>query len=162
MKKSSFYAVCAAVASLALSSSVWAHHGDAGRYIEEVVTITGTVVETQLINPHAILVLDVPDANGKNVRWQAEIGGAQGLIRGGWTTDVKTGTKVTLTGRRLKSGAPYMNLTERARIILTDSGKEVLRNANFGQPAPTAPGGTSGSANAPPPAAPAKPAAPGY
>jgi hypothetical protein len=81
------------------------------------------------------------------------------MIRGGWTNDVKPGTKVTLTGRRLKSGAPYMNMTERARIILTDSGKEVHRNANFGQPAPTAPGGTSGSANAP---APAKPAAPGY
>ena len=162
MKKSSYFAVCVAVASLALSGSAWAHHGDAGRYIEEVVTITGTVLETQLINPHAILVLDVADPSGKTVRWQAEMGGAQGLIRGGWTTDVKPGTKVTLTGRRLKSGAPYMNLTERARVVVTDTGKEVLRNANFGQPAPTAPGGTSGSANAPAPAAPAKPAAPGY
>ena len=121
MKKSSFFAGCVAVASLALSGSVLAHHGDAGRYIEDVVEITGTVVETQLINPHAILVLDVTDPNGKKVRWQAEMGGAQGLIRGGWTTDVKPGTKVTLTGRRLKSGAPYMNLTERARVIVTDT-----------------------------------------
>ena len=160
MKKNSFFVVCMTVVSLALSGLAWAHHGDAGRYIEEVVTITGTVLETQLINPHAILVIDVADPSGKTVRWQAEMGGAQGLIRGGWTTDVKPGTKVTLTGRRLKSGAPYMNLTERARIILTDSGKEVLRNANFGQPAPTAPGGTSGSAAAP--GAPAKPAGPGY
>ena len=40
----------------------------------------------------------------------------------------------TLTGRRLKSGAPYMNLTERARVILTDSGKVVMQNANYGQP----------------------------
>jgi hypothetical protein len=143
------------VASLALSGSVLAHHGDAGRYIEEVVTITGTVVETQLINPHAILVLDVEDG-GKKVRWQAEMGGAQGLIRGGWTNDVKPGTKVTLTGRRLKSGAPYMNLTERARVVLADSGKEVLRNANFGQPPPAGGGGTSSSAGTPPPAAPAR------
>ena len=156
MKKSSIFAGCVAVASLALSGSVLAHHGDAGRYIEDVVEITGTVVETQLINPHAILVLDVTDPSGKRVRWQAEMGGAQGLIRGGWTTDVKPGTRVTLTGRRLKSGAPYMNLTERARIILTDSGKEVLRNANYGQPAPTGAGGTSGSAATPPPAAPAR------
>jgi len=156
VKKSSIFAGCVAVASLALSGSVLAHHGDAGRYIEDVVEITGTVVETQLINPHAILVLDVTDPSGKRVRWQAEMGGAQGLIRGGWTTDVKPGTRVTLTGRRLKSGAPYMNLTERARIILTDSGKEVLRNANYGQPAPTGGGGTSGSAATPPPAAPAR------
>ena len=127
--------------SLALSGAAWAHHGDAGRYIEEVVEITGTVVETQLVNPHSILVLDVADPNGKTVRWQAEMGGAQQLIRGGWTNDVKAGTKVTLTGRRLKSGAPYMNLTERARVVLADTGKVVMQNANFGQPAPTGGGG---------------------
>ena len=145
MKKSSFFAGCVAVASLALSGSVLAHHGDAGRYIEDVVEITGTVVETQLINPHAILVLDVTDANGKKVRWQAEMGGAQGLIRGGWTQDVKPGTKVTLTGRRLKSGAPYVNLTERANVVLPDTGKEIWRTANYGEAAPPpSEGGTSG------------------
>lgn len=145
MKKSPFVAVGVMAVALTLSGSAWAHHGDAGRYIEDVITITGTVVETQLINPHAILVFDVNE-NGKNTRWQAELGGAQSLIRAGWTTDVKPGVKVTLTGRRLKSGAPYMNMTERARMILADSGKEVLRNENYGQPstapnigAPTAP-----------------------
>ena len=153
MKKSSFVTVGVMAAALTLSGSAWAHHGDAGRYIEEVITITGTVVETQLINPHAILVFDVNE-NGKNVRWQAELGGAQGLIRSGWTNDVKPGVKVTLTGRRLKSGAPYMNMTERARMILADSGKEVLRNANFGQPPPTGEGGTSNTGA--PAAAPAK------
>ena len=143
MRKNSFIAVCAAVGVLALSGSTLAHHGDAGRYIEEVIEITGVVVETQLINPHSILVFDVADDGGKTVRWQAEMTGAQALIRRGWTNDVKPGTSVTLTGRRLKSGAPYMNMTERARIILTDSGKEVLRNANFGEPPPTGGAGTS-------------------
>ena len=138
MKKTLFLAVCAAVGSLVLAGSAWAHHGDAGRYVEEVVEVTGVVVETQLVNPHSILVLDVTDATGKTVRWQAEMGGAQQLIRAGWTTDVKTGTKITITGRRLKSGAPYMNLTERARVMLADSGKVVLQNANYGQAAPTA------------------------
>jgi len=138
VKKTLFLAVCAAVGSLVLAGSAWAHHGDAGRYVEEVVEVTGVVVETQLVNPHSILVLDVTDATGKTVRWQAEMGGAQQLIRAGWTTDVKTGTKITITGRRLKSGAPYMNLTERARVMLADSGKVVLQNANYGQAAPTA------------------------
>jgi hypothetical protein len=137
VKKISLIAVCMAIGALAVTGAAWAHHGDAGRYIEEVVEITGAVVETQLVNPHSILVLDVTDG-GKTVRWQAEMGGAQQLIRSGWTNDVKAGTKVTLTGRRLKSGAPYMNLTERARVILADSGKVVMQNANYGQPAPTA------------------------
>ena len=135
MKKTLFFAVGIAVGALVLSGSAWAHHGDAGRYIEEVVEISGTVVETQLVNPHSILVLDVTDTTGKTVRWQAEMGGAQQLIRAGWNTDVKPGTKVTLTGRRLKSGAPYMNLTERARVVLADSGKVVMQNANYGQAA---------------------------
>ena len=137
MKKSVFIAVSFAIASLALAGGALAHHGDAGRYIEDVVELTGTVVETQLVNPHSILVVDV-DTNGKMVRWQAEMGGAQQLIRSGWTVDVKPGTKVTLTGRRLKSGAPYMNLTERARVVLADGGKVVHQTANFGQPAATA------------------------
>jgi hypothetical protein len=137
VKKIPYMAVCIAAGSLVLSGAAWAHHGDAGRYIEDVVEITGTVIETQLVNPHSILVLDVP-TEGKTVRWQAEMGGAQQLIKSGWTTEVKTGTKVTLTGRRLKSGAPYMNLTERARVVLADSGKVVMQNANYGQPPPTA------------------------
>jgi len=135
VKKMSFAAWCLGVGALVLAGPAWAHHGDAGRYIEDVVDVTGVVVETQLINPHSILVVDVADPSGKTVRWQAEMGGAQQLIRSGWTNDVKPGVKVTLSGRRLKSGAPYMNLTERARVMLTDSGKVVMQNANYGQAA---------------------------
>jgi hypothetical protein len=131
VKKSSFFAVF--VGSLVLSGSAWAHHGDAGRYIEEVMSITGVVVESQLVNPHSILLFDVTDARGQTVRWQAELGGGQELIRNGWINDMKPGAKVTLTGRRVKSGAPYISMTERARIILTDSGKEVYRTKNFGE-----------------------------
>jgi len=134
VKKSMCFAVSVAMVSLALSGSAWAHHGDAGRYIEDVVEVTGVVVETQLINPHSILVFDVV-TDGKTVRWQAELGGAQGFIRNGWTTKVTPGTTVTLEGRRLKSGAPYMNMTERARLVVTDTGEEMLRNSNYGQPA---------------------------
>jgi hypothetical protein len=144
VKKSSFFAVFAAVGSLVLSGAAWAHHGDAGRYIEEVVVLTGVAVETHLTNPHVIFIFDVTDASGKTVRWQAEMGGAQQLIRSGWTKDVKPGVKVTLTGRRVKSGAPYMAMTERARIILTDSGKEVWRTENYGQTTNKVSGGPGG------------------
>ena len=139
MKKISFIALFAGVGALFLSASAWAHHGDAGRYVEEPVDITGTVLEVQLLNPHAILVLDVTDADGKTVRWQAEMGGAQRLMRQGFVNDVKIGTEVTLTGRRLKNGAPYINLTQRARLILTDSGEVVLQSSNYGEPLSTAP-----------------------
>ena len=41
-----------------------------------------------------------------------------------------------MIGRRLKSGSPYLNLTERANIVVTDTGKEIYRTENFGEPAP--------------------------
>lgn len=119
-----------------------AHHGDADRYTPEVMTVTGTVVELQMVNPHARIILDVEEG-GKTVRWQAELGGPQQLIKQfAWTpATLKKGTKITMIGRRLKSGAPYLNLTERANIVV-DGGKEIYRTTNFGEPAPVGPKGT--------------------
>lgn len=139
MKKGFFCAVVLGVGSLVLPGSAWAHHGDAGRYTEEVVTLTGTLVQLVLVSPHAMILLDVTE-NGTTTRWTAELGGPQQLGKQfGWTpaaTKAWIGNKVTLIGRRVKSGGPYMNLTERANIVLTDTGKEIFRTANFGQPAP--------------------------
>ena len=105
-----------------------AHHGDADRYNQEVVTVTGTVADVQMVNPHARIILDVEEG-GKTVLWQAELGGPQQLIKQfGWTpATIKKGMKLTMIGRRLKSGAPYLNLTERANIVVADTGKEIYR-----------------------------------
>lgn len=122
---------------------LYAHHGDADRYTPDVITVTGTVVELQMVNPHARIILDVEEA-GKTVRWQAELGGPQQLIKQfSWTpSTLKKGTKITMVGRRLKSGAPYLNLTERANIVLADGGREIYRTTNFGEAAPVGPKGT--------------------
>jgi hypothetical protein len=51
----------------------------------------------------------------------------------GWTADtLKPGDKITLTGRKVKSGGPYMNLTDRANVVMTDTGKEIFRTTNYG------------------------------
>ena len=133
MKSIWLTALGVAVGSL-LSGAALAHHGDADRYNETIVTVTGSIVELQMINPHAIVVFDV-EQDGKKVRWQAELGGPQQLQRQfGWTrSTMKAGEKITVSGRQAKSGAPYMNLTERANIVMTDSGKEIFRTANYGQ-----------------------------
>jgi hypothetical protein len=122
--------------ALGFSGPVFAHHGDAGRYDETLVTLNGSIVELQMINPHSIIVIDVPEAGGKVTRWQAEMGGPNALARGfGWTKNtLKSGDKVTLIGRRVKSGAPYMNLTERAVVYLTESKKLLFRTGNSDLP----------------------------
>ena len=138
MKKTFLCAVALAVASL-VPGAAWAHHGDAGRYNEDPVTLKGTVVQLVMVNPHALIIFDVNDG-GKSTRWTAELGGPQQLVKQfGWSpATVKAGMPITLVGRVVKSGDPYMNLTERSQITVTDSGKEIYRTANFGQPAPAA------------------------
>ena len=136
MKKLALLVVASSL--LLAAGPLLAHHGDAGRYEENVTVLTGTVVEVQLVDPHSIIVLDVPDEKGQTVRWQAELGGRNALAKNfGWNKNtLKFGDKLTITGRRVKSGAPYINLTEKANVVLTDSGKEIFRTPNYEPPAP--------------------------
>src|SRR5687767_1275148 len=133
----------AVVALLGWPGGVGAHHGDADRYNQDVVTVTGTVTDVQMVSPHARIIMEVEES-GKTVVWQAELGGPQQLIKQfGWTpATIKKGMKLTMIGRRLKSGSPYLNLTERANIVVADTKKEIYRTENFGAPAPTGPRGT--------------------
>ena len=135
MKKVPFVVIT--ISLLLVSLPLFAHHGDAGRYEENVTVLTGTVVEVQLVDPHSIIVLDVPNEKGQVVRWQAELGGRNALAKNfGWNKNtLKFGDKLTITGRRVKSGAPYINLTEKANVVLTDSGKEIFRTPNYEPPA---------------------------
>jgi hypothetical protein len=120
---------------LALATPAAAHHGDSGRYEDKLTTVSGTVVEVQLVNPHSVLIVDVTDASGKVVRWRGELGSAVSLKQIGWTrTTLKPGDAVTMTGRRLKNGSPAMTLSEGARV-LDGSGKELYRG-NDPAPAP--------------------------
>lgn len=113
-----------------------AHHSDAGRYDENTVIVSGTVVALRFVNPHSSIVLDVEE-NGQTTRWQVEMGSPRNLAQTfGWTAQtLKPGDQITLTGRRAKTGAPFLNLTERAQIRRTDSGEELFRTANYGEDA---------------------------
>ena len=127
-----------AVGLLLSAVPFFAHHGDAGRYEDTLTTLNGTLVELQLVDPHAILIVDVPDEKGQVVRWQAELGGRTVMTKTyGWNKNtLKFGDKLTIVGRRVKSGAPYINLTDRASIVLVDTGKEIFTvgKKNLGQP----------------------------
>ena len=127
------------LAALLLASPVLAHHGFAGRYDEEhPITVMGTVVEVQFLNPHSFIFFDVTD-KGKTTRWQAELGGAAQLNRGeGWTrTTLKVGDKITILGPQNKNGSGDMNLSHESKIIMTDTGK-VIHNSIKAEQAPPA------------------------
>ncbi|HAY46865.1 MAG TPA: hypothetical protein DCY55_11370 [Gammaproteobacteria bacterium] len=126
---------CAIFVSLFLAfvSATFAHHGDAGRYEDDATVLMGTVVTLQFINPHSKLIVDVLDENNEAVRWHAEFSNPGRMnSEFGWTRDIlKPGDKVTLTGRVRKGGAPLMNLTEKAQVVMTETGKQIYQTENF-------------------------------
>lgn len=117
-----------AVGLFVVSAPVLAHHGFAGRYDEEhPVTVQGTVLEFQFVNPHSAIVFEVKDKNGSPQRWHAELGGSNALRRAdGWDRDtLKPGDKITIIGPRNKDGSNDMNLSHESKITLTDTGKDI-------------------------------------
>jgi hypothetical protein len=113
---------------LAAAGPALAHHGFAGRYDEEhPVTVSGTVLDFQFINPHSAIIFEVKDKDGKSEQWKAELSGANALHReDGWSrTTLKPGDKITITGPRNKNGSNDMNLSHESKITMTDTGKEI-------------------------------------
>ena len=120
-----------------VSVPVLAHHGFAGRYDEEhPVTVQGTVLEFEFVNPHAAIIFEAKDKNGVPQRWHAELGGSNVLHRiDNWDRDtLKPGDKITITGPQNKNGSPDMNLSHESRIIMTDTGKEIHNSFKSAQP----------------------------
>jgi len=82
------------------TASVTAHHSFAAAYnMSESITITGTVVNVRLTNPHSFFFLDVENESGEIERWSFEAGTPSGMIRNGYSPQViREGDVVTITG----------------------------------------------------------------
>jgi len=90
---------------LLLTGPAFAHHG-AVAYETSQITVKGTIVEFDFINPHCQLFLDVPDDAGKVTKWDGEFTTPGTLRRRGWTKEMfKPGDQITLIGNRAKNGS---------------------------------------------------------
>ena len=101
-----------------------AHHAFAPVYDERrTVTIKGTVTEFKLVNPHAMMSVDVVDQAGKHVIWTVEMAGLLSLSRHGWTPrTVSAGEPITVTGNPTHTGSPRIFFT---RIVLADGTERI-------------------------------------
>lgn len=90
----------------------WAHHNTTARYdAEHPITLTGTIVQFRMINPHSQLDLEVTDEQGNKVTWLVEAGASSVMYRRGWRTDdLKPGDVVTVVGRPAYDGSPEMSM----------------------------------------------------
>jgi hypothetical protein len=101
---------------------VSAHHGTAAYDLDKTLTLKGTVISYEFINPHAEIRVAVTDDSGHTVNWLAETNNPNRLARRGWNRNtLKPGDSITIIGNPVKSGAPDMRLT---KVILA-SGAEM-------------------------------------
>ena len=101
-----------------ISQPVLAHHGTAAFERDQVATIKGTVVDYELINPHAEITLKVVQPSGETVDWNVEGVSLNMMVRAGFKRDsLKAGDTVTITGHPGKNGKPTMLFM---KIVLAD------------------------------------------
>lgn len=97
--------------------SAQAHHSNAASYINEIITVEGTVDRYVFRNPHIVVYLNVTDDSGKTVRWMSEGAAATGLRLAGWTGDtLSKGDLIRITGKAGRNNKPMVSLSEVSKI----------------------------------------------
>ncbi len=115
------------------SAAVRAHHSFAAEFDgNQPITLKGTVVRMDWINPHSWIHLDVKNTDGSVTRWMVEGGTPNTLVRRGFTkASLQPGTEITVEGFRAKNGA---NRANGADLILPDGRRLFMGSSGTGSP----------------------------
>jgi hypothetical protein len=89
-----------AAAMLLYGGQVYAHHSFAATYfVDQVVTVKGTVTEFLFRNPHSFLKVQAPDEKGEMQNWAVEWAGGAQLAQANVAKDtLKPGDQVIVSG----------------------------------------------------------------
>ena len=124
---------------MAIATSVSAHHSFSAEFdASKPVTLHGTILRMEWINPHSWLHIAVKNPDGTTSEWMIEAATPNTLFRRGYTKDaVKAGTEITVEGYRAKNGANRANGRD---MILPDGSRLFMGSAGTGAPGDTAGG----------------------
>jgi hypothetical protein len=97
-----------AAAAGPMSSVLLAHHAVAGVYdLNKEVVLQGKLVKLNFVNPHASIVLEVPNQDGSTTEWVLTTASVQVLTRQGVNkTSIKPGEILKVTVLPAKNGHP--------------------------------------------------------
>jgi hypothetical protein len=125
--------VALAVIALMAGAPVAAHHAFSAEFdANKPVTLKGSVVQVDWINPHSWLTIDVKDQAGKVATWKVEMGAPNQLLRRGWNKNtLPVGTEVVVEGYQAKNGSTIAN---GGRVTLADGRKLFVGSSGTGAP----------------------------
>ena len=96
------------------------------------VTLKGTVVKMDWVNPHTWIHLDVKNPDGTITRWMIEGGTPNTLVRRGFNKrSLEAGTEVTIEGYRAKNGS---NRANGADMLLPGGKRLFMGSSGTGAP----------------------------
>jgi hypothetical protein len=87
-------------------AQVSAHHAFAAEFdVNRPLTLKGTLIKWEMVNPHSWFHIGVKDKDGKVTTWMVEGGSPNQLIRTGVTKNtVPVGTELVVEGYQAKDG----------------------------------------------------------
>jgi Family of unknown function (DUF6152) len=129
-KRMGFAGLGAIAAMLATPPAGSAHHSFGAEFdFNKPLTLHGTVVKWEMINPHSFITLDAKNDDGTITQWSVQIGAPSFLYRNGWRKDsVKAGDELMITGYAAKDGS-HTAFGQQARL---PDGRRVLGGAILG------------------------------
>ncbi len=96
---------------IAGGAPIVAHHAFSAEFDgNRPITLRGTVVKMEWVNPHSWITMEVKSPDGKVEAWEVEAGAPNAMFRRGFRKDsLQPGTEIVIEGFRAKSGKNMAN-----------------------------------------------------